>query len=107
MSRITEFTRGYNKRSEETVLNGPGPWTYWRWGEWATYIGCTIPVILAGCLAFWLLGVFIRWEVGPVAGAAVYIPYCSYSGSVQSSTDTTTSAGGGGTIGINCKESHP
>jgi hypothetical protein len=39
---------------------------YWDWREWIIYVGVTLAVACAAFVIFWLVGCFIRWEVGPI-----------------------------------------
>lgn len=55
---------GRQERSMETVEYRP--FAYWRWGEWFTYVSFTGVAVVAALILFWLVGCFIRWEVGPV-----------------------------------------
>lgn len=66
-----EFRNGYaagkaagrTERGSENVFRDI---RYWDWKEWGCYVGLTAAVALWAFFLFWLVGCFIRWEVGPI-----------------------------------------
>jgi hypothetical protein len=73
--KIKTYEDGWNDRDKKTILHGRDPFTNWDWGEWAVYVGFTCFGIAAFLLLFWFSGVYIRWQVGPVAPIASALPY--------------------------------
>ena len=75
---------GYSDRGRETVLHGTAPWTFWHWGDWAVYVGSTLLMGGVLLLFFFLFGIFIRWEVGPIVVPAASIPFTLNQGWMSS-----------------------
>lgn len=57
---------GYDKRDKESFARSPD---FWRWQECFAYNLTSAVAVLAVLLTFWLVGAFIRWEVGPIPPA--------------------------------------
>lgn len=50
---------------------------YWRWGEWFTYSIISLFTVVIIIFAFWIVGIFIRWEVGPIPHILSEYPFDS------------------------------
>lgn len=76
---------GYAKRDKESPWESP---EYWRWHECLFYNLTSALAALAVLVAFWLIGHFIRWEVGPIPQqSTIYLPS---SGSCTNSSCSST-----------------